>query len=255
MWLLALVLLNCYLFVYLPWGLPLYIHIPFLLFVIIYRPKKSNYFKSLPFWGYIFNICLDVPDNINLKKHKYIFAIHPHGLFSISHSLYFAYNPNMLDVVPVAHTVMFWIPILGHMLSLCGAIQATKKEITRVLKEGKSISISSGGLREMKGLTNHNIIAPRIGLINIAKKTKTDITPVWVDGEDKLYDIYIWSQPIQQKLLSMFYYPGIVIAIGRPWLPFFPKKQKLTVKFGEPINFKNLNQKEFLLNINRLKRL
>ena len=156
----------------------------------------------------------------------------------------------MLHVKPVGSSLLFITPFIKDFVGLAGAVRANRRDILDALDQGHSVALCPGGLRELPGLDDERRhregegYVQREGFLKIAMKARVPVVPVRVDAEDQLYSIHLFSPRIQRWFLSRFYYPGFVVALGAWWLPFWPKRKKLTLWIGEPVEATGTGTKE-----------
>jgi len=248
MWFWLIALIDIFLFLFLPWyaGIPYWLHLPSVAFFWLWVPKEQLRFRKFRWWQDLFDVQLseELP-----KSQQCIYAVYPHGVFSVSIAAAFAVNPNMLHVKPVGSSVLFLLPFIKEVVGLVGTIPATRKDMIAALQCGDSLAMCPGGIRELPGLDPERIskgkgFVRRLGFIRIAMSVNVPIVPVWAEGEEELYDVWLWSPTVQSILLSLFYYPGFVVSWGRPWLRFWPKPRPLRLRVGKPIQPTDLTEEK-----------
>lgn len=211
------------------------------LYFILVKPGKSEWFKSHPFWEY-FRRNMTVSGQ---SRHDFqvIYAVCPHGVYGEASTIYFVLNHLYKRVVPVATSVLFYIPFVRELAYLAGAIPANTASISRVLDEGKSILILPEGLRghlhpenDLRVLKGCAESPPRKGFIRLALTAKTHktlkIVPVWIEGIEKMYSTYYPVLWLQKILLKNYYYCWPMLH----W-PIFPRTHHpIHIRFGRPIS-------------------
>lgn len=228
--------------------------------------SESKWLRSLYLWDlkrkYYFNV--EVQPHVSIKeerlaKKQVVYAVFPHGVFGASVIFYFVLNKMYLNCVAVGSSLLFYIPIVREFATLAGARPANSGDIIDILDSGKSIVMMPGGLRELlhihegpqgtidvyRGKTKEGN-KPRKGFIRYTLDSnriqEISIVPVYIEGGDKLYSVWHPFPTFQNKLLKRWYYPWPVFAFGFKYLPFWPKPNPFTVKFGKPID--NLDGKQ-----------
>jgi len=245
-WFLVTLMVDLLLFIIVPHllGIPLLIHAILLVCLLVFIPGESQWFRSLAIWDTVRTDYLGMsvrgPGSELLVKpdssKQYIFAIHKHGVFSVTNIAYFALNKDMLHVRSVGTSVLFVLPIIKEFVGLGGAIPANKDDIIDVLNSGKSVAMSPGGIREVPGMTPGCPIIQREGFLKIAVQQNVPVVPIYAHGEEMLYDCHVLFPKWASKMLHQMWYPiGCIIVWGHPWIPFWPRRGKLTLYVGEPI--------------------
>ncbi len=139
-----------------------------------------------------------------------IYGFHPHGLASITRTLFCSnqatqlYQTQLKDAYHAAHSLLFKVPILRELLLLGGAIPVSESYIRHYLSKGHSITITPGGAREMKytqdkyhknGETYYLI--PRKGIARIAEDMNIPMIPIYTEGERQLFSYNPPSLPLR----------------------------------------------------------
>jgi len=260
MWFWLIALIDYVVLLVLPhfWlGVPWWLHLPVVAVFWWWVPKESRWFRSLNFWTTVFDYEF-VGEALPSKDETCLIAMHPHGVFTATTIMAFALNKATLHIKPAASSILFMLPILKEFAGLGGAFPANKRDIIEQLIARKSVVICPGGIRELPGLDPDRIkkgdgFVQRKGFIEIAQHVEVPVVPVWAEGEESLYDVWLWNPQKQQQWLSRFYYPGIVFSWGLWWLPFWPKSKKVTLHVGKAIYPKELTQEKFYNEMAKLK--
>jgi 1-acyl-sn-glycerol-3-phosphate acyltransferase len=219
------------------------------LYYMLPRLSKNNAFKNLHVWSYFRqNFRREQIGRKPKPGEQVIYAVCPHGIHGEAPILYFVLNPIFNHVVPIATSLLFYIPIVREFASLAGAVPANSADISRLLDRGESILLLPEGLRSvlyaeqdlrvLKGETNGDS-APRKGFIRLARTCSNHktlkIVPVWMQGVQDMYTVYrpfVW---LQRLVLKTYRYPWPILDFGN-WLGFWPRTDKpVTVYFGKPI--------------------
>jgi len=121
----------------------------------------------------------------------------PHGLFSFSsaffNSIVVAKHPKYTPNKVVSLSMLHYIPILNDALSYYNNIPSDYQTIRKTLDTGYSISIMSGGVREMRNIEPHKIklyLKKRTGIFKLALETNRPLIPVLTYGENELFETY-----------------------------------------------------------------
>lgn len=209
-----------------------------LYFIIVVLPPSRS-FRSWSFWDFLRKTVTVTGQP--LHKEQVIYAVCPHGVHGEGAILYFVLNSVYLHVVPVATSLLFYIPICREFMQLAGAVPANAHDIVELLDAGKSILMMPEGLR---GLLNRDlsVLQRRKGFIRLARTNQNhgqlSIVPVYIAGTHEMYTTYnVWPW-MQGLLLKHFYYPWPILNWGS--FGFWPRtNHPIQVRFGEPIKVGN----------------
>jgi 1-acyl-sn-glycerol-3-phosphate acyltransferase len=209
-------------------------------------PRESKAFRRSAIWKHILPNEIKIKGKLQPEQTQVIYAVHPHGLFGSGIIMGFALNENALHIKPVGTSILFWVPIVKDFAGLAGAIPAGKDDINSALDRSLSLVLAPGGIREVPGLDESrkiNGVIQRGGFLSIARDKNVPVVPVWAQGVEELYSTWVPLPTFQGKLLSHFYYPGIILSWGRSLLGFLPQKHPITIFIGEPLY--NPTQQQF----------
>lgn len=219
---------------------------------LMWSLPQSNAFKAWSGWeGFRRNM---YSHGVSVHTNQVIYAICPHGMHGEATIAWFVLNRLYLDVVPIATSLLFWIPIVREFAALAGAVPAKTAVISRLLDEGKSILLLPEGIRGalypekplavLQGFTEGES-DPRKGFIRLALTNKNHrtlkIVPVWMEGVEKMYSRILFTHPfqgwLQRILLKNWLYPWPLLIWGHRLLGFWPRTDSpLHIFFGEPIS-------------------
>jgi 1-acyl-sn-glycerol-3-phosphate acyltransferase len=163
----------------------------------IWEWLRNHYFK--------FKVIGELPE-----EGPVIYAIYPHGHFSISAVFYFALNPKFANSRAAVHSLLFWIPIFGSFVRWINAIPVVEDEMVKTLLGGSSIYMCPGGIADI--LNTGTNITKRSGFLRVARKAKVDVIPIWCPMERHYYSH--WAP-----------FNGLIPIIiwGLWWFPFLPR--------------------------------
>ncbi|ETW00651.1 hypothetical protein H310_07219 [Aphanomyces invadans] len=177
---------------------------------------------------------------------QYVFAYHPHGILILSRISTYAGNFEKLFPGIVARalgaTPMFFIPMAREICLWLAAVDASRKNAERILKEKMSVIVYPGGSKEIF-LTDPNskqttlVLNKRLGFIKLAVRYGADVVPTFVFGEKWMYNIWNPPQSVRHFFLSTLKVP-LLLFWGRffTWLPKrLTGKRRFGVVFGKPI--------------------
>lgn len=132
-----------------------------------------------------------------------LYCCHPHGMYATIWFLHFCSGSTGFHrkVKFAVHSFLLRIPIMAQVSELLGCIEATETDIILALREGYSVALLVGGVKEQilqieqKG---RRLYLERKGFLHVAKKGRADIVPVFCAGE---FDLF---QPAQGFILELF---------------------------------------------------
>ena len=178
---------------------------------------------------------------VPIPEGKYIYAWHPHGVISMSQFFHIGTSftdwPSHLRPISGAiFSALQWLPFGHELMEYSTAIPGDYPTMKDALVEGKSISISVGGMREMLG--DSYIVTKRRGIFKMALETGTPIVPVLSFGENTLFTLVEIYKPIQDWLVrydSCLCFP--TFNSFRMWinLLYEPLTKPITSVVGTPI--------------------
>jgi len=174
-----------------------------------------------------------------------ILAQHPHGVF-VHHGGMFQTDccgyitkiyPNAPPRRTLGANILFKIPFFRDYILWFGTIDAGPRNANNALAQGMTLHIVTGGEHEQL-LSNDQapvlVIKKRKGIARLALHYNVPIVPVFVFGEDNLYETSEWL--LEQRLaIVKKYRVAITFQKGRYGLPFLPKRVPLIAVIGDPV--------------------
>lgn len=117
----------------------------------------------------------------------YIFVAPPHGVFPYGNVLSMLVFPASMGFPfkGLAASSALRVPIFKQVLGSIGIIDASRATATCALREGHSIGISTGGVREVFETNEQHetiLLKERIGMIKLAIRTGASLVPVYEFG-------------------------------------------------------------------------
>jgi 1-acyl-sn-glycerol-3-phosphate acyltransferase len=178
-----------------------------------------------------------------------LYIAHPHGLFSMAPFLHWAAGvtewPKTSTKIHIAvHSIFFKIPFVKELMESYGAIEATEEAIRRVLQQGDSVALLTGGVEELNKTESGKmniVLKKRTGFLRIARDLEIPIVPVLTFGENELFPPIrgYWIAKVQDYLKKWF---GIALPIPtwqsiENWFSLLkgPLEQKVITWVGKPI--------------------
>ena len=223
--------------------------------------RTSKKFKNWAGWNLVnnwFNFKIFTEDDMNIDQNKtYIFAIHPHGIFSwgcaiplIDNLPFRNFNKKFskINYCFVAASIVFKIPLIREICLMLGMIDASKNNIMSALKNNYSVGINidgqAGVLSCKKGIDSV-VLDNRKGFIKIALSTGSPIIPVYQFGLVDIYD----TGPEFIKPFQRFFHKKLKWA-----LPIFYSKdygllpyrnKPINIVVGNPINLPFIKKEDW----------
>jgi hypothetical protein len=173
------------------------------------------------------------------KDRNYIYATQPHGVMSVAGVAYAIHSAPRSIPPTAAASVILSMPILKHVFGMFHLVDASKRQLVKVLKRpfgrpDSSVVVYIGGMAELF-LSHHNVehlyIKKRKGFIKLAMQTGADVIPLYFFGNTSTLDI-VRNRFLQEMSRRL----GISITLmwGRWGLPI-PLPRKVLCIRGRPL--------------------
>ena len=131
-----------------------------------------------------------------------LYCCHPHGMYATIWFLHFCSGSTGFHrkVKFAVHSFLLRIPIMAQVSELLGCIEATETDIILALREGYSVALLVGGVKEqmLQIQGRRSLYLERKGFLHVAKKGRSDIVPVFCAAE---FDLF---QPAHSFILELF---------------------------------------------------
>lgn len=253
MWFTLMILADIFLFFVLPWvflGMPWYCVVAWIVFYYTaLQPTEWPAFRSWCLWDslrrHYFKLEVKGPGRRLFLQptaqeqegtQQFIFAVHPHTIFAISATFFFATNTRFARYKSSATSLLFAIPLVREFSAWAGAVKANRPVLEDVLRANMGLILCPGGMREV-GQPNETDIVKRKGFLRLAGESGATVVPVWSAQERRFYSIKL--------LLGTFfldhglYYQWPIFVWGQPWFRFWPRMppegQTSRLYIGEPL--------------------
>lgn len=134
---------------------------------------------------------------------------------------------------------VFHFPFMGTLMNRIGGVRACPENAERLLKQGEIIAVFPEGIKGISKLFKDRYRLERFGrggVIRLAMKAKSTITPTAVIGAEEIYPL-LYKSHILARPLGL---PFIPVTPLFPWLgPLgaIPLPTKWSIYFGKPISF------------------
>ena len=137
------------------------------------------------------------------KEKPVLYCCHPHGMYATIWFLHFCSGSTGFKrkVKFAVHSFLLRIPIMAQVAELLGCIEATETDIILALREGYSVALLVGGVKEQMlqiEQKQRRLYLERKGFLHVAKKGRADIVPVYCAGEFELFE------PARGFILELF---------------------------------------------------
>ena len=214
------------------WGVVLAVPLTVLAFCAGYLTHARPWpeMREWRVWAYVrdkffkFKIYGEIPEE------KVIYAIYPHGHFSLSAVFVWALNPQFADATAVIHSALFYMPIVGTFARWIGAVGATESEMKRALEKG-SIYMCPGGVADI--CNEGTDLKKRRGFLRIAREVGVRVVPVWCPEERSYYSHCL---PLGHTLTWLLGFPVPMIIWGKWWCPLLPNTvESSPIVLGDPM--------------------
>eukprot|EP00274_Cyanoptyche_gloeocystis_P002326 CAMPEP_0196664752 /NCGR_PEP_ID=MMETSP1086-20130531/58250_1 /TAXON_ID=77921 /ORGANISM="Cyanoptyche gloeocystis , Strain SAG4.97" /LENGTH=176 /DNA_ID=CAMNT_0042001179 /DNA_START=369 /DNA_END=899 /DNA_ORIENTATION=- len=131
---------------------------------------------------------------------------------------------------------MFWFPGCREICLWLSAIDASRATAKRILSKGYNMNVYPGGSEEIF-LTRRGehkvLLSKRKGFVRLALEHGCDLVPIYVFGEQDLYNVVSFPKPLRHFFLKYLKFP-LVLILGR-FGTLIPDAVPLTSVFGEAI--------------------
>lgn len=183
-------------------------------------------------------------ENLPIDRPSIIVAP-PHGLFPIGSLLAVVSLPRVtgLYLRGLAADALLNIPLVGTRMRALGLTSASRHNAQKMLREGWTIGISSGGIAEIFETSSSSgsdaaavetiILKSRGGLAKLALQTGSYLVPSYIFGNNQCLTVAHDPFGIMRRL-SRFFRVSIVFFWGRFGLPI-PHRVPLLGVLGAPI--------------------
>lgn len=224
--------------------------LPFVIASAVYPLKDSaqpKWTKSFATWVvshakryFKLKVIMKDEDALFADKRPLLFSMEPHDVLPISIFWPIAGAFRNRQARGAMTSAIFAVPIIKHVYVWMSACDAAKGNLMRLMKEGMSINICPGGVREVLYLGDRAkktlFLKKRLGFTKLAMASGARIVPTFIFGQDKLYDYYISKNSFLVSIgRKLGFAPIIFFGVGGlPMGP--PKSSPITVIVGKPID-------------------
>jgi len=136
---------------------------------------------------------------------------------------------------------VFHFPFMGTLMNRIGGVRACPENAERLLNSGEIVSVFPEGIKGISKLFKDRYKLERFGrggVIRLAMKTKSPITPVAVIGAEEIYPLMFKSHILARPLGLPFIPITPLFPLLGP-LGALPLPTKWTIHFGKTISYEN----------------
>jgi 1-acyl-sn-glycerol-3-phosphate acyltransferase len=211
-------------------------------FASSYYPSQILWqqFIDLPLWKlwceYFSFTCIVKRKGCFDPKGHYMFIEFPHGVFPLGFMLSATLVQHImpgLRVEGALASILFHLPIIGHIAHWFGSRPATSKNINLLLDDA-SVGILVGGIAEIfcTSTTQEKIyLRKRKGFVKVALERGVPLVPIYYFGQTQLLQ-FVGGRLISR--ISRALRTSLILYYGRYFLPI-PYQVPITMVVGEPI--------------------
>lgn len=168
-------------------------------------------------------------EKVNQKNNYLFIANHSLATYDIILLVSSLYYEHQMVVRSVVDDLIYYSPFLHSMKFLLGMVPGNYKSLKALLERGESVLIAPGGMRESLRSSEEKrkiIWQKKRGFAALSVTTGTPVMLAACPEADDIYDVA--KSPVTEFIYKKFRLP-FPIAKGRSkYLPFLPKKVKLT---------------------------
>lgn len=168
------------------------------------------------------------------ERKRIIWAIYPHGHFSLTAAFLWGTDPKLSHTVGAVHSVLFWLPFVGSLVGWLGCTTVSETDMKRVLTTGTGrLFMCPGGVADASN--TGSTVKKRRGFLRVARETGAVVVPVWAPQERSYYRQWL---PLGRTLEKWLFFPVPMFIWGRWWCPLLPRHVEASpVLLGEPIDW------------------
>ena len=184
--------------------------------------------------GFVLKGAADVANEQPTDK-PLIYAYHPHGLYAVAPLVHTLRQDISASLVTLPIAANF--PVLSILTRQLGITSSDKENLRTHLRDGKSIAILIGGVREAEEATPRamRLFAERTGIFELAIETGATIIPVMSYGENEIFRPWKplgWFQDILKKVAHI---KVILPHLGDIWGLLTNGCPRVDTYMGDPI--------------------
>ncbi|KAL4445170.1 hypothetical protein ABPG74_021983 [Tetrahymena malaccensis] len=175
-----------------------------------------------------------------INQDKSLFAVHPHGIFSLgmflnNHRDHFGKN-----AVVCGSRMVTIAPIMGLLHKLGGMVSVNPESLQQIMKKGNNIALLPGGFEEAtisSRKENRIFIKSRKGFIKYAIRYGYKVYPTFVFNENRIYN-YFDKYENFRLFLNKFKLVGVIFWSKLGMLPEF--NHEIHTVVGKPMDLPHI---------------
>jgi 1-acyl-sn-glycerol-3-phosphate acyltransferase len=177
-----------------------------------------------------------------------LYCCHPHGMYATIWFLHFCSGSTGFTrkVKFAVHSFLLRIPVMAQVAELLGCIEATENDIVMALREGYSVALLVGGVKEQMYQIEgkRSLFLERNGFYHVAKKGRADIVPVYCAAELDLFESKKgWAlETFQKAWFAIFGIPFTVCTLDtfKRWVSYLGAESTAVFPtiIGNPISWR-----------------
>jgi len=177
-----------------------------------------------------------------------LYCWHPHGIFSVGMVLLISDldRPSSIIGAPLVAWAAPLMQLLCRLVVDTTVIASTGSEITKAMKEGRTLIIVPGGFNEItlaKRGMQRVYLKKRSGFMKLAMEHGYSVVPVYGKGEQDTYHTLSGMEQLRM-IINAFMLP-VLAFWGYPLLPLVPRRVKgYTVVCGPEIRLPKVRRRE-----------
>lgn len=177
-----------------------------------------------------------------------LYCCHPHGMYATIWFLHFCSGSTGFTrkVKFAVHSFLLRIPVMAQVAELLGCIEATENDMVMALREGYSVALLVGGVKEQMYQIEgrRELFLERKGFYHVAKKGRADLVPVYCAAELDLFESAKGTllETFQKAWFAIFGIPFTVCTLDtfKRWVSYMGADSKVIFPtvIGKPISWR-----------------
>jgi hypothetical protein len=193
-------------------------------------------------------VMLPIVGSFPPEEKPVLYCCHPHGMYATIWFLHFCSGSTGFTrkVKFAVHSFLLRIPVMAQVAELLGCIEATENDIIMALREGYSVALLVGGVKEQMYQIEgrRSLYLERKGFYHVAKKGRADIVPIFCAAELDLFESAKGTllETFQKAWFAIFGIPFTVCTLVsfKRWVSYMGAESSTVFPtvIGKPISWK-----------------